>query len=108
MCHFQVSSHCWWVSMFCHRVLQITKGGPPLLLARARNLPWAPVPTAYSSSLLPSPVISSWVPVRRRLLAYSIATCSCSCYSLFRIPSAHFLGIRFQETSSLRHTQCCA
>ncbi|CAI9624336.1 unnamed protein product, partial [Staurois parvus] len=23
MCHFQVSSHCWWVP-FCHRVLQIT------------------------------------------------------------------------------------
>ncbi|CAI9542628.1 unnamed protein product [Staurois parvus] len=21
MCHFQVSSHCWWVSIFCHRVL---------------------------------------------------------------------------------------
>ncbi|CAI9583480.1 unnamed protein product [Staurois parvus] len=27
MCHFQVSSHCWWVP-FCHRVLY----GLPLLL----------------------------------------------------------------------------
>ncbi|CAI9544366.1 unnamed protein product, partial [Staurois parvus] len=28
MCHFQVSSHCWWVP-FCHRVLY----GLPLLLS---------------------------------------------------------------------------
>ncbi|CAI9595041.1 unnamed protein product [Staurois parvus] len=29
MCHFQVSSHCWWVP-FCHRVLVLY--GLPLLL----------------------------------------------------------------------------
>ncbi|CAI9611215.1 unnamed protein product, partial [Staurois parvus] len=31
MCHFQVSSHCWWVS-FCHRVL--ADYGPPIAAAR--------------------------------------------------------------------------
>ncbi|CAI9555975.1 unnamed protein product, partial [Staurois parvus] len=31
MCHFQVSSHCWWVP-FCHRVL--TDYGPPIAAAR--------------------------------------------------------------------------
>ncbi|CAI9537933.1 unnamed protein product [Staurois parvus] len=32
MCHFQVSSHCWWVP-FCHRVLY----GLPLLLPPPRH-----------------------------------------------------------------------
>ncbi|CAI9538815.1 unnamed protein product [Staurois parvus] len=31
MCHFQVSSHCWWVP-FCHRVLY----GPPIAAASHR------------------------------------------------------------------------
>ncbi|CAI9556572.1 unnamed protein product [Staurois parvus] len=31
MCHFQVSSHCWWVP-FCHRVL--ADYGPPIAAAR--------------------------------------------------------------------------
>ncbi|CAI9560309.1 unnamed protein product, partial [Staurois parvus] len=36
MCHFQVSSHCWWVFPFCHRVLY--GGGAPLLLPPPRNM----------------------------------------------------------------------
>ncbi|CAI9584047.1 unnamed protein product [Staurois parvus] len=32
MCHFQVSSHCWWVPFFCHRVL--ADYGPPIAAAR--------------------------------------------------------------------------
>ncbi|CAI9594489.1 unnamed protein product, partial [Staurois parvus] len=32
MCHFQVSSHCWCVSFFCHRVL--ADYGPPIAAAR--------------------------------------------------------------------------
>ncbi|CAI9613863.1 unnamed protein product, partial [Staurois parvus] len=54
MCHFQVSSHCWWVP-FCHRVL--ADYGPPIAAARpvichgpppsscccqARSLSWGP------------------------------------------------------------------
>ncbi|CAI9531496.1 unnamed protein product, partial [Staurois parvus] len=34
MCHFQVSSHCWWVP-FCHRVL--ADYGPPIAAAQARK-----------------------------------------------------------------------
>ncbi|CAI9575847.1 unnamed protein product [Staurois parvus] len=33
MCHFQVSSHCWWVP-FCHRVLY----GPPIAAASTATL----------------------------------------------------------------------
>ncbi|CAI9618343.1 unnamed protein product [Staurois parvus] len=32
MCHFQVSSHCWCVPIFCHRVL--ADYGPPIAAAR--------------------------------------------------------------------------
>ncbi|CAI9595779.1 unnamed protein product, partial [Staurois parvus] len=32
MCHFQVSSHCWCVPFFCHRVL--ADYGPPIAAAR--------------------------------------------------------------------------
>ncbi|CAI9617829.1 unnamed protein product [Staurois parvus] len=51
MCHFQVSSHCWWVP-FCHRVL--ADYGPPIAAAR--------------------PVICHGVPVRPSIAAVSIAT----------------------------------
>ncbi|CAI9603622.1 unnamed protein product [Staurois parvus] len=47
MCHFQVSSHCWWVP-FCHRVL--ADYGPPIAAARPRNLPWAPVPPPHAAA----------------------------------------------------------
>ncbi|CAI9573233.1 unnamed protein product, partial [Staurois parvus] len=63
MCHFQVSSHCWWVP-FCHRVL--ADYGPPIAAARpvichgprtdsscccqARNLSWAPVPPPHAAA----------------------------------------------------------
>ncbi|CAI9601962.1 unnamed protein product, partial [Staurois parvus] len=54
MCHFQVSSHCWWVP-FCHRVL--ADYGPPIAAAshcclsrQARNLPWAPVPPPHAAA----------------------------------------------------------
>ncbi|CAI9611652.1 unnamed protein product, partial [Staurois parvus] len=59
MCHFQVSSHCWWVP-FCHRVLSPhTAGGFHFVIGccmashcccQARNLPWAPVPTPYAAA----------------------------------------------------------
>ncbi|CAI9609653.1 unnamed protein product, partial [Staurois parvus] len=32
MCHFRVSSHCWCVPFFCHRVL--ADYGPPIAAAR--------------------------------------------------------------------------
>ncbi|CAI9563520.1 unnamed protein product, partial [Staurois parvus] len=47
MCHFQVSSHCWWVP-FCHRVL--ADYGPPIAACPARNLPWAPVPPPHAAA----------------------------------------------------------
>ncbi|CAI9545583.1 unnamed protein product [Staurois parvus] len=47
MCHFQVSSHCWWVS-FCHRVL--ADYGPPICCCQARNLSWAPVPPPHAAA----------------------------------------------------------
>ncbi|CAI9574145.1 unnamed protein product [Staurois parvus] len=80
MCHFQVSSHCWWVP-FCHRVL--ADYGPPIAAARPvichgppyRLLlmllpgPGAPVPPP----LMPGPECT-WVPVRPPIAAVSIAT----------------------------------
>ncbi|CAI9618350.1 unnamed protein product, partial [Staurois parvus] len=68
MCHFQVSSHCWWVP-FCHRVL--ADYGPPIAAAR-------PVichgPLYRLLMLLPGPECLSWVPVRPPIAAVSIAT----------------------------------
>ncbi|CAI9591663.1 unnamed protein product, partial [Staurois parvus] len=68
MCHFQVSSHCWWVP-FCHRVL--ADYGPPIAAAR-------PVichgPLYRLLMLLPGPRNLSWVPVRPPIAAVSIAT----------------------------------
>ncbi|CAI9613536.1 unnamed protein product, partial [Staurois parvus] len=59
MCHFQVSSHCWWVP-FCHRVLSPdTAGGFHFVIGccmashcccQARNLPWAPVPPPHAAA----------------------------------------------------------
>ncbi|CAI9548132.1 unnamed protein product [Staurois parvus] len=53
MCHFQVSSHCWWVP-FCHRVLY----GLPLLLPWATATLWpgphsgfGPIVTAQMSEV---------------------------------------------------------
>ncbi|CAI9545053.1 unnamed protein product, partial [Staurois parvus] len=67
MCHFQVSSHCWWVP-FCHRVL--ADYGPPIAAAR-------PVichgPPYRLLMLLPGPECS-WVHVRPPIAAVSIAT----------------------------------
>ncbi|CAI9614144.1 unnamed protein product, partial [Staurois parvus] len=39
MCHFQVSSHCWCVPFFCHRVL----AGLPLLLSPFATLCHVPL-----------------------------------------------------------------
>ncbi|CAI9608763.1 unnamed protein product [Staurois parvus] len=47
MCHFQVSSHCWWVP-FCHRVLADYWASH--CCCQARNLPWAPVPTPHAAA----------------------------------------------------------
>ncbi|CAI9552528.1 unnamed protein product, partial [Staurois parvus] len=56
VCHFQVSSHCWWVP-FCHRVLQ---DGLPLCCPR--NLPWwAPRTGLLMAAARPSKL--SWAPV---------------------------------------------
>ncbi|CAI9605902.1 unnamed protein product, partial [Staurois parvus] len=91
MCHFQVSSHCWWVP-FCHRVL--ADYGPPIAAARPvichgppyRLLMLLPGPeclmgpcTASHCCCLPSPhsamchfQVSShcwWVPFCHRVLA---------------------------------------
>ncbi|CAI9612363.1 unnamed protein product, partial [Staurois parvus] len=67
MCHFQVSSHCWWVP-FCHRVL--ADYGPPIAAAR-------PVichgPRTASSCCCQVQSLS-WVPVRPPIAAVSIAT----------------------------------
>ncbi|CAI9594208.1 unnamed protein product, partial [Staurois parvus] len=63
MCHFQVSSHCWWVP-FCHRVLA-DYGAFPLLSAR-------PVichgPLYRPACCFARPVILSWAPVRLLML----------------------------------------
>ncbi|CAI9557975.1 unnamed protein product, partial [Staurois parvus] len=48
MCHFQVSSHCWCVPFFCHRVL--ADYGPPIASCQAPNLPWAPVPPPHAAA----------------------------------------------------------
>ncbi|CAI9540154.1 unnamed protein product [Staurois parvus] len=47
MCHFQVSSHCWWVP-FCHRVLADLRASH--CCCQARNLPWAPVPPPHAAA----------------------------------------------------------
>ncbi|CAI9538558.1 unnamed protein product, partial [Staurois parvus] len=62
MCHFQVSSHCWCVSIFCHRVL--ADYGPPIAAARPLICHG---PLYRLLMLLPSPE-SLMVPVRLPLL----------------------------------------
>ncbi|CAI9554195.1 unnamed protein product, partial [Staurois parvus] len=42
MCHFQVSSHCWCVPFFCHRVL--ADYGPPIAAARPLICHGPPIP----------------------------------------------------------------
>ncbi|CAI9599900.1 unnamed protein product [Staurois parvus] len=66
MCHFQVSSHCWWCSIFCHRVL--ADYGPPIaaarpvichgplyrllmLAARSQSLSWVPCTASHCCCL---------------------------------------------------------
>ncbi|CAI9569055.1 unnamed protein product, partial [Staurois parvus] len=39
MCHFQVSTHCWWVP-FCHRDAGRLRASH--CCCQARNLPWPP------------------------------------------------------------------
>ncbi|CAI9576344.1 unnamed protein product, partial [Staurois parvus] len=47
MCHFQVSSHCWWVP-FCHRVL--ADYGLPIAAARPVICHGPPVPTPHAAA----------------------------------------------------------
>ncbi|CAI9605904.1 unnamed protein product, partial [Staurois parvus] len=47
MCHFQVSSHCWWVP-FCHRVL--ADYGPPIAAARPVICHGPPVPPPHAAA----------------------------------------------------------
>ncbi|CAI9617100.1 unnamed protein product, partial [Staurois parvus] len=69
MCHFQVSSHCWCVTFFCHRVL--ADYGPPIAAAR----PLICLGPLYTASSCCCQVQSlSWVPVRPPIAAVSIAT----------------------------------
>ncbi|CAI9607809.1 unnamed protein product [Staurois parvus] len=84
MCHFQVSSHCWWVP-FCHKVL--ADYGPPIAAARPeichgplyRLLMLLPGPECVmgpctASSCCCQVQSVSWVPVRPPIAAVSIAT----------------------------------
>ncbi|CAI9587737.1 unnamed protein product, partial [Staurois parvus] len=48
MCHFQVSSHCWCVSIFCHRVL--ADYGPPIAAARPLICHGPPVPPPHAAA----------------------------------------------------------
>ncbi|CAI9598926.1 unnamed protein product, partial [Staurois parvus] len=69
MCHFQVSSHCWCVPFFCHRVL--ADYGPPIAAARPLICHG---PLYRLLMLQPGPQCLSWVPVRPPIAAVSIAT----------------------------------
>ncbi|CAI9614143.1 unnamed protein product [Staurois parvus] len=53
MCHFQVSSHCWCVSIFCHRVL--ADYGPPIAAARPVICHGPPVSPPHAAA---SPAVS--------------------------------------------------
>ncbi|CAI9552013.1 unnamed protein product, partial [Staurois parvus] len=66
---------------------------------QARNLPWAPVPTPHAAA---RPVICHG-PLLSLVGIFRSFRCSFSCYSSSRIPSAVFLGIRFQETTVCEH-----
>ncbi|CAI9576659.1 unnamed protein product, partial [Staurois parvus] len=69
MCHFQVSSHCWWcVPFFVIGCWQITGLHS---CCQAPNLPWAPVTASSCCCQVQS---LSWVPVRPPIAAVSIAT----------------------------------
>ncbi|CAI9586187.1 unnamed protein product, partial [Staurois parvus] len=73
MCHFQVSSHCWCVSIFCHRVLADYGLRASHSCCQAPNLPWAPYSSPASSCCCQVQSLS-WVPVRPPIAAVSIAT----------------------------------
>ncbi|CAI9570379.1 unnamed protein product [Staurois parvus] len=79
MCHFQVSSHCWWVP-FCHRVP-----------GRFRGLPL----------LLPRPVICHGPPYRSPHAAARSRVCHGSLYGLPLLlsPSPHSAMCHFQDSS---------
>ncbi|CAI9589612.1 unnamed protein product, partial [Staurois parvus] len=111
---FRSPPHCWCVSIFCHGVR--ADYGPPIAAARplicgagrlrashsccqAPNLPWAPVPTPHAAA---RPVICHG-PLLSLVGIFRSFRCSFSCYSSSRIPSAVFLGIRFQETTVCEH-----
>ncbi|CAI9595916.1 unnamed protein product, partial [Staurois parvus] len=66
--NFQVSSHCWCVPFFCHRVL--ADYGPPIAAARPLICHG---PLYRLLMLLPGPEFS-WVPVRPPIAAVTIAT----------------------------------
>ncbi|CAI9613015.1 unnamed protein product, partial [Staurois parvus] len=73
---------------------------PPLhSCCQAPNLPWAPVPTPHAAA---RPVICHG-PLLSLVGIFRSFRCSFSCYSSTRIPSAVFLGIRFQETTVCEH-----
>ncbi|CAI9623558.1 unnamed protein product, partial [Staurois parvus] len=68
MCHFQVSSHCWWGFHFVIGCWQIT--GLPLLLPG----PLSAMGPRTDSSCCCQVQSVSWVPVRPPIAAVSIAT----------------------------------
>ncbi|CAI9554894.1 unnamed protein product, partial [Staurois parvus] len=66
---FRSTSHCWCVSIFCHRVLADLRASHSC--CQAPNLPMGP----YTASSCCCQVQSlSWVPVRPPIAAVSIAT----------------------------------
>ncbi|CAI9542171.1 unnamed protein product [Staurois parvus] len=90
MCHFQVSSHCWWVP-FCHRVL--ADYGPPI--AAARPVIWHG-PLYRLLMLLPGP----------ECLMGPCTASHCCCLHRHTLPCATF---RSPHTAGLFHfvIGCC-
>ncbi|CAI9596659.1 unnamed protein product [Staurois parvus] len=74
MCHFQVSSHCWWVP-FCHRGAGRLRASH--CCCQARNLPWAPVPTPHAAA-------------RSRVFMGPCTASHCCCLHRHTLPCATF------------------
>ncbi|CAI9565043.1 unnamed protein product, partial [Staurois parvus] len=74
MCHFQVSSHCWWVP-FCHRVLVLY--GPPIAAARPVICHGPPLPTPHAAA-------------RAQCVMGPCTASHCCCLHRHTLPMCHF------------------